>query len=109
MGNAGFAFEGTVQSVSMVKPSADLPSGDLVAVRFMVNTWYVGSGNASEVTVALGTSEQIDQQAGYEPGTNMLVSGDALPSGEPQYIAWGCGFTRYFDADTASRWEENAG
>jgi hypothetical protein len=109
MANAAFAFDGTVKSVENVGSSTDLPSGDLMAVRFTVNAWYVGAGDTNDVVVALGTSEQIDQAAGYEPGTRLLVSGDPLPSGSPEYIAWGCGFTRYYDAETASQWKGNAG
>ena len=108
MANAGFAFDGTVEAVEPLAQSSTFPSGDLVAVRFRIASWYVGSGGADEVTVVLGTPEQTEDGEGYSAGTRMLVSGETVPSAKPAYVAWGCGFTRYFDESTASQWDENA-
>ena len=42
----------------------------------------------------------------YEVGTRLLVSGESR-YGEgisKDGVAWGCGFTRYYDTETASAW-----
>lgn len=42
----------------------------------------------------------------YGVGTRLLVSGGPRWGGPPlrDAIAWGCGFTRYYDPQTAADW-----
>jgi hypothetical protein len=92
-------------SVSDRGDDADL---DLPGVTFKVQEWFSG-GRAGTVTV--------DMQAGpaaigedpvhvYDVGSRLLVSGEARWGGSPLEapIAWGCGFTRYYDRQTAAAW-----
>jgi hypothetical protein len=97
-----FAFEGVVidigQSVSDRGDGGDL---SLPGVTFQVNQWFEG-GDGSIFTVDLQAPE-----GSYGIGSRLLVSGESR-WGEPDLtdaIAWGCGFTRYYDAETAQSWE----
>jgi hypothetical protein len=111
-----FAFDGTVVEIGPARTNragAELP---LVAVTFHVNQWFHGGSSAS-VTVDMtqpitnGARAPIDEAApSYGVGTRLLVSGQPRWGGAPldDPIAWGCGFTRYHDTDTAGLWR-NAG
>jgi hypothetical protein len=41
-------------------------------------------------------------------GSRLLVSGEPRWGGTPleDPIAWGCGFTRYYDSGTAKSWKQ---
>ncbi len=97
LAHRAFAFDGTVVEIGSARtnrPGVELP---LAGVTFRVNQWFRG-GSAQTVTVDMGTSPQI--------GTRLLVSGQPRWGGTAltDAIAWGCGFTRYYDPDTAAQW-----
>ncbi|WP_143099854.1 hypothetical protein [Nocardioides psychrotolerans] len=106
----GFAFDGTV--VSIAEGTTNRPGKGRIGtagVTFAVGTWYVG-GSTSEVTIDMaspGGGPRLDEvPPTYEIGTRLLVSGESrwgegvLQDG----LAWGCGFTRYYDTKTADEW-----
>ncbi len=74
-------------------------TGGLVGTTFEVRRWYAG-GSGDTVTVDLGRAQL---------GLRLLVSGESLarestgPLDHP--FAWSCGFTRYWDRQTAADWE----
>ncbi len=83
----GFALDGTVVAM-----------GD-AGVTFEVHEWFAG-GDAPTVSLKLAGPTQSDRSESspsYSVGTRLLVSGE-----DP--VAWGCGFTRYFDEETAAAW-----
>ncbi|WP_161965218.1 hypothetical protein [Ornithinimicrobium cerasi] len=110
--NRGFAFDGIVVRLGpSVTDRGDDGDLNLVGVTFQVREWFDG-GDADEVTVDLqvvgeGTAEE---DLPFRVGTRLLVSGEARWGGEPMDspIAWGCGFTRYYDEETAKAWHESA-
>jgi hypothetical protein len=83
----GFAFDGSVVAI-----------GD-AGVTFDVREWFVG-GDAATVTLTMAGPTQSgmsESPPSYAVGTRLLVSGE-------DRIVWGCGFTRYFDEETAAAW-----
>jgi len=85
-----FAFDGTITAI-----------GD-GQVTFTVQEWFVGEGPES-YTVRMRpptTSGMSESAPSYFVGTRLLVSGEQ----DEEPIAWSCGFTRYFDEDTAAGW-----
>ena len=97
------AFDGVVidigRSVSDRAGGGDL---DLPGVTFRVTQWF-GGGEGSTSTVDLQLPEDS-----YGIGSRLLVSGESR-RGDPELtdaIAWPCGFTRYYDAETAQAWED---
>lgn len=109
--NRDFAFDGIVvrmgPSVSDRGDDGDL---NLAGITFEVREWFVG-GDADEVTVDLqsvgeGTAEE---DLPFRVGTRLLVSGEPRWGGVPMDspIAWGCGFTRYYDEESAKAWRES--
>lgn len=110
----GFAFDGTVVEIG---PGTSNKPGrgqlDTVAVTFKVNEWWRG-GSGSTVTIDMGPpaapSAHAETGAAYGVGTRLLVSGEARWGGKPldDPIAWGCGFTRYHDTQTAEAWRNAA-
>ena len=109
-----FAFDGTVSNMSAMQPPAD-GSGALdgyVTVTFTVNEWFRG-GDQATVTLDMmgpinGSLVIEDQEMSYGVGTRLLVSGEPRFGGRPLQaaIAWACGFTRYYDKDTAASWHQ---
>lgn len=109
-----FAFDGTVSRITAMQLTAD-GSGALdgyVTVTFTVNEWFRG-GDQSIVTLdmagSIGGSLVVeDQDISYGVGTRLLVSGEPRFGGRPLQaaVAWACGFTRYFDKDTAESWHQ---
>ncbi len=106
-----FAFDGTVTSTGPARtnrPGAELP---LVAATFQVHQWFRGGSGAS-VTVDINrplpasSSSTDESPPSYRIGTRLLVSGEPRWGGAPldAPIAWGCGFTRYYDEQTATEW-----
>lgn len=111
-----FAFDGTVVEIGPARTNragAELP---LVAVTFHVNQWFHGGSSASVIVdmaqpIADGAGAPIDEASpSYGVGTRLLVSGEPRWGGAPldDPIAWGCGFTRYHDTDTAGLWRDTA-
>ena len=106
----GFAFDGTVQRIGPGQTDR-AGAGHLgyAGVTFVVHEWYVG-GSAHSVTVDLPPpGEQTalaESSPSYQIGSRLLVSGEPRWGGAPleDAIAWGCGFTRSYDADTADEW-----
>lgn len=83
----GLAFDGTVIEI------AD------AGVTFDVGEWFAG-GDAATVTLKMAGPTQTgmsESPPSYSVGTRLLVSGE-------HPIVWGCGFTRYFDEETAAAW-----
>lgn len=100
-----FAFDGTVTDIAAGQ-------GDLgyVAVTFAVNEWFHG-GNTTTVTVGMASPDTAAQttsvsNTAYEVGSRLLVSGEPRWGGGAlaDAVAWGCGFTRYYDESTAASW-----
>lgn len=110
---AVFAFDGVITDITTPGLSNRPGSGelDLVSVTFHVEEWFAG-GSGPEVTVDLypplsedeGRSE--DAAPSYAPGSRLLVSGSPRWGGAPldDPIAWMCGFTQYYDQETAEAW-----
>lgn len=107
--NRGFAFDGTISSIG--RPGDDPMDMGLLPVTFDVHEWFVG-GQENPATVSMYQPQPAsdDRPASYSVGTRLLVSGEpAEPNGAPvlgDAIAWGCGFTRYYDEDTADSWRD---
>jgi hypothetical protein len=109
-----FAFDGVVLAVG--PPVSDRGDGaDLggPGVTFRVREWFSG-GSAYTVTVDLTSVSKPDTDQGdeiggpYGIGSRLLVSGEARWGGSPltSPIAWGCGFSRYYDQETATTWRD---
>lgn len=108
-----FAFDGTAVAIG---PSvSDEPGSRLDApgVTFEVNEWFHG-GSADTVTIDIqgigtgmdGASSEFGWPSQIPEGTRLLVSGEPRWGGNPldRAIAWDCGFTRYYDQETADEW-----
>jgi hypothetical protein len=105
-----FAFDGTVVEIgSAAAAEADLGYSP---VTFDVHEWFVG-GSSDRVTVAMPAPDRVSSDgvqglddATYGVGTRLLVSGEPQWGGEPldDPIAWMCGFTRYYDDQSATQW-----
>lgn len=113
VGNRAFAFDGEVveigPSVSNLGDGSDL---DDAGVTLEVHEWFTG-GDADTVTVDLQEPDSANQGGtddgpAYEVGTRLLISGEPRWGGErlDAPIAWGCGFSRYHDGQTADAWRE---
>lgn len=108
-----FAFDGIVVAVGpSVSDRGDEADLALPGVTFEVQQWYSG-GEADTVTVDLqspttGSAEPADPGYAYGIGSRLLVSGEARWGGSPldAAIAWGCGFSRYWDPATAAAWQD---
>jgi hypothetical protein len=105
-----FAFDGTVTAIG--RGTTDRPDrGHLnyAGVTFTVNEWFVG-GSSRTVTIdlpPLGLGIEDDSTGWtYSIGTRLLVSGEPRWGGPAlrDAIGWGCGFTRAYNASTASAW-----
>lgn len=105
-----FAFDGTVSNMSAMLPPTD-GSGtpnEYLTVTFTVNEWFRG-GDQSTVTLdMIRPLVSPDQEISYGVGTRLLVSGAPRFGGSPLQaaIAFECGFTRYYDKDTAALWRQ---
>jgi len=113
-----FAFDGTV--VDIEPGQSDRPAEgkvsqgglDLSAVTFEVHAWFRG-GDTAQVTVDMSppaTAGFVGSESGpsYQIGSRLLVSGEPRWGGDAlqDAIAWGCGFTRYYDEQTAEAWQQ---
>ncbi|TYP83824.1 hypothetical protein [Blastococcus xanthinilyticus] len=112
VGRLDFAFAGAVVDIGpAVTTRSGLPGPpeDLVGVTFAVEEWFSG-GSGDTVTVDLPAP--YDPASGsstpgpvYGVGSRLLVSGADRWEGPPREpIAWLCGFTRYYDEETAASW-----
>lgn len=111
LAGSAFAFDGTVTAIGPARsnqPGVALP---LAGVTFRVNEWFRG-GSRSTVTVDMDApptanrSTSDESVPAYAVGTRLLVSGAPRWGGAPldDAIAWGCGFTRRYDVQTAAEW-----
>ena len=106
-----FAFDGVVTGIGPSVTDRSGASGlDRVGVTFAVNEWFSG-GEEPTVTVDLpapaspGASTTSEGGPVYGIGSRLLVSGADRWDGAPlEPIAWTCGFTRYYDEETAASW-----
>ena len=102
----GFAFDGTVRSIDKGPRQSDtnVAGADSWDVTFEVNEWFSG-GDSRSVVVSMfrPMAASDDRPAAYGEGTRLLVSGEDLTGGA-SFLAWSCGFTRYYDPDTADEW-----
>jgi hypothetical protein len=107
-----FAFDGVVTDVGPAL--TDRPGSGglvLVGVTFQVREWFAG-GTGPEVTVDMqpplrpGEGRSDDTVPAFAAGSRLLVGGSPRWGGAPldDPIAWGCGFTRYYDQGTADAW-----
>lgn len=102
-----FAFDGTVTAIDGVGTAATTAS--VVTVTFEVHEWLVGEGPTEEVQVRMPAPfrpQHSESAPSFFVGTRLLVSGGEVVSGaeDGQKSAWACGFTRYYDEDTAATW-----
>ena len=77
-----------------------------MAVAFDGTVTAVG-GTGDTVTVAIPVGASIDPgPPTFRVGTRLLVSGRGRNEGTSgqTVVAWGCGFTRYYDPATADSW-----
>ncbi|MDP2773019.1 MAG: hypothetical protein Q8O61_05635 [Nocardioides sp.] len=104
-----FAFDGTVVSVG---PGQTYRPGELrglVGTTFEVHEWYAG-GSGTTVTVDMpppgSRPTMSDGPPTYEIGSRLLLSGEHRwgKATMDDALAWGCGFTRYYDEATADTW-----
>lgn len=100
-----FAFDGTVMAIGPRITKGDYALS-VVSVTFKVHEWFHGGeGSPATVTMtapeysAVGLEELVPS---YAVGTRLLVSGQPAEGGEP--YAGSCGFTRYYDPETAAEW-----
>lgn len=106
--NRDFAFDGVVIAVGpSVSDRGDSGDLDLAGITFEVREWFAG-GDVEEVVVDLQGVAEGTAEAGlpFQAGSRLLVSGEPRWGGAPldSPIAWGCGFTRYYDEETATAW-----
>jgi hypothetical protein len=108
-----FAFYGKVTAIGTADGTGANDLG-YVEVTFTVIEWFHGADTRT-VTVNMAspvvTSEETAVSGGsYAAGSRLLVSGEPRWGGAAldDAVAWGCGFTRYFDAQTADRWRASA-
>lgn len=104
-----FAFDGTITAIGPGTTDRNGVELGYAGVTFSVNEWFAGgSGPTVQVDLAstqgdsIATMERVD----FEVGTRLLISGEPRWGGAPldDAIAWGCGFSRYYDDATAARW-----
>ncbi len=104
-----FAFDGTVTDIGRTEDDLGY-----TAVTFEVHEWFRGSAGPT-VTIGMplpsGTTRGLEEHGlPIAPGTRLLVSGMSLQGGGSMddAVAWSCGFTRYYDRDTASQWRDQS-
>lgn len=103
----GFAFDGTIISIDTDAGGTSTTSlaTDSWQVTFEVHEWFVGGDGVREVTVTMfrPMPASDDRPAAYGEGTRLLVSGESQTGGA-DHLGWSCGFTRYYDPETATDW-----
>jgi hypothetical protein len=104
------SFDGTVTAIVEDPQPADLGLRN-ATVTFQVNEWFRGASDAKAGTTAtaimpapLAPNEFVSEAGpAYTLGTRLLVSGE-VKGGRLQ--ARGCGYTRYYDEQTAAAWRQ---
>jgi hypothetical protein len=111
--NRAFAFDGTVSQTDVMKPPADgtVALDGYLAVTFHVNKWFRGGVQGTVTVDMIGPLMSPDQELSYGVGSRLLVTGEPRFGGSPlkDAVAWGCGFTRYYDQATAASWRQAFG
>ena len=105
---SAFAFDGTVAEIGVAPSQPAEDEAGYVGVTFEVHEWFDG-GTGTTATVDMFPPDVLAFEATpppYQTGTRLLVSGNPRSGGAPtdQAVAEGCGFTRYYDAQTAQDW-----
>jgi hypothetical protein len=72
-------------------------------VTVKVNRWYRGGSGESTNVLMPSPRRSEDAPPDYDVGTRLLLSGARTPDG---YLAWSCGFSRYYDKQTAATWDD---
>ena len=107
-----FAFDGVVTAIGPPRTNRGRAVLPLVSASFSVRSWFRGGSDAT-VTVDLAAPQASSDEGppAYGIGTRLLVSGQPRWGGAPldDAIAWGCGFTRYYDPATAKLWRRAFG
>lgn len=105
-----FAFDGTVTAIDAGRTDRTGKGElDFVAATFTVTEWFAGGSDGTAI-VDLPPPGELDTlyevPPAYQIGSRLLVSGEPRWGGAPlaDAIAWGCGFTRYYDKSTADSW-----
>jgi hypothetical protein len=106
---AEFALDGTVRTIGPQRPSQSEAYPAVIPTTITVNEWYHG-GSADAITVDIPTGPSIDPTAPpFRVGSRLLISGSkAQTDSESSELAWGCGYTRYYDKSTAIAWRTAA-
>ncbi|WP_327278479.1 hypothetical protein OG609_44830 (plasmid) [Streptomyces sp. NBC_01224] len=113
--NRAFAFDGVVVDIGPARSSRSGEGLGGVGVTFAVREWF-SDGTGPNITVDMGSPTAGTQDVtadffhSYAIGSRLLVSGEPRWGGSPldAPIAWGCGFTRYYDQQTAESWRQAA-
>ena len=102
-----WAFDGTLVSSGATE---DSHLGQVPSATFAVNHWYRG-GSGNQVTVQFEVGAISEYVPNVEVGERLLVAGESRWGGEPldDPVAWGCGFTQPWAADTATSWTSALG
>ncbi len=110
IGQRDFSLDGTVTDIGEQRfplLPGETESDGYFAVTFDVHTWYRG-GEGGTVTLHMENDPYLSTPQGsaetYGVGTRLLVSGDVSDVEGRGPIAQGCGFTRYYDEQTAAEW-----
>ena len=103
------AFDGTVTAIAQDTQTADR-SMRTAAVTFTVHHWFRGGTGATATAIMPAPLPPEVYVSEYGPaytlGTRLLVIGAARP-GSGRLQAWGCGYTRYYDEQTAAAWRHS--
>lgn len=107
-----FAFDGELVSIQPLddERAAAAPFKATLAT-LVVHEWFSGGeGERVEVEMLLpaaGTGATVEPPP-VELGSRLLVSGELRAGGTSNEVrvAFGCGFTRYYDEATASQWRQ---
>jgi len=101
------SFDGTVTAVGA--PIADQPHPEegYLPVTFTVNEWFRG-GNGTSIIVAMRPPLAPGEIAGEPLGTRLLISGERDDPALGSMLAYGCGYSRYYDQQTATAWRTAA-
>jgi len=108
-----FAFDGTISRTVPMQPA--ITGGGAIpgylTVTFMVHEWFRGGAQTTVTLDMFGPTVSSAQGTSYGVGTRLLVSGEPRFGGIPLQapIAWGCGFTRYYDQPAAAVWRQAFG
>ena len=107
---SAFAFDGTVVAIRPIPSESPGGEAGYVDVTFEVNDWYAGgSGTGATVDMVPPDVHAFESTPpSYKVGTRLLVSGSSRSGTDSmdQAVANSCGFTRYYDEQTANAWRD---